>query len=251
MSALRIASIPVLVLLASRGERDLYLVCLAISLSTDLLDGLLARLLNQRTELGAKLDLWGDVGVLLSMPFALWRMWPEVLHSERWLIGAALASYVVSATLAMCKFRRLASYHSWLGKTAVMVLALGGFAAMFGWTLWLLRIGLLLITAAIIEEITISLLLTEARSDLPSWWHARRLAEPNKPSDKRSSAQFRHNHLKNSCNQLSEFVFGKGSGSAESLLPSRLSSLSYQWQEPFTSGPPRASSIDDIRREES
>jgi hypothetical protein len=42
---------------------------------------------------------------------------------------------------------------------------------MAGWATWPLRLGIVLITAAILEEIVISILLKEARTDVPSPWH--------------------------------------------------------------------------------
>ncbi len=176
LSGLRLASVPVLLLLAWRSQPNLYLICLAISLSTDLIDGALARLLRQQTDLGAKLDLWGDVGVLLSLPIALWWLWPDVLHREQWFIGATVACYAVSAGFASWKFGHPATYHTWCGKTFQTCLCLGTFVTLLGWADWPLRVGLILLNAAILEEIAISMVLTHPRSNVPSWWHARTLA---------------------------------------------------------------------------
>ena len=176
LSGLRIASIPLLVFLAWKGEARWYLICLGISLLTDLFDGLIARLLNQQTELGARLDQWGDVGVFLSWPLALWWLWPDVLLSERWFLGAAVVSYAGSAGFALWKFGRVASYHSWLGKTATVGLTIGAFIVMLGWAHWPFRVGILLLNGAILEEVVISLALKKPCSNVPSWWHARRLA---------------------------------------------------------------------------
>ncbi|MBI3867388.1 MAG: CDP-alcohol phosphatidyltransferase family protein [Verrucomicrobia bacterium] len=176
LSALRIASIPLLVFLAWKGEARLYLICFGIALSTDLLDGLIARLLNQRTDLGAKLDQWGDVGVFLSWPLALWWLWPEVLRSERWFLGTAVVSYAGSAGFALWKFGRVASYHSWLGKSATVVLTIGAIVVMLGWARWPFRVGILLLIGAIVEEVAISSSLNEPRSNVSSWWHARRMS---------------------------------------------------------------------------
>jgi phosphatidylglycerophosphate synthase len=175
LSGLRIASIPLLLLLAWKGEARLYIVCLGISLSTDLFDGLLARLLNQRTELGAKLDQWADAGVLLSLPLAIRWLWPDILHSERWFLGVAVVGYAGSASFAWWKFGRPATYHSWLGKTATLALSVGAFTMMLGWGLWFFRAGVVVMTVAVLEEFAISLVLKEPRVNVPSWWHARRM----------------------------------------------------------------------------
>ncbi len=176
LSGLRIASVPLLVFLAWSGQHKLFIICLTISLATDLLDGLLARLLKQETALGATLDLWGDAGVFLSLPLAFWWLWPDILSNERWFIGTTVASYAVSASFALWKFGGLANYHTWLGKTANVGLSVGALVAMLGWAPWLFRAGILLMNAAIFEELAIPLILRERRINLASWWHARRLA---------------------------------------------------------------------------
>lgn len=174
LSGLRIASVPLLLFLALKGEARLYLICLAVSLSTDLIDGPLARLLKQQTELGARLDVWGDAAVFLTLPVAIWCLWPDVLHREEWFIGAGVASYAVSAGFGLWKFGRPASYHTWFGKRAQAGFCIGTFVTLLGWAHWPFRAGLLLMIAAILEELAISLTLKEARSNVPSWWHARR-----------------------------------------------------------------------------
>lgn len=171
LSAFRLASAPLLLVFVGMGERGWYLGWFAVAWVTDFLDGQLARRLNLRTDFGAKLDLWADVAVLLTLPVALAVLWPPLLWGERWWIAAALAAYAASAGVAFWKFGALASYHTWLGKTAVLVLAVGAMVAMAGWASWPLRLGIQMITAAILEEIVISLLLKEARTDVPSPWH--------------------------------------------------------------------------------
>ena len=56
LSLLRLALVPVLVVAACLRETNLFLLLLAISLLSDLLDGYFARKLQQVTEFGARLD---------------------------------------------------------------------------------------------------------------------------------------------------------------------------------------------------
>lgn len=60
LSISRLALVPVLVALAYFGEAQAFLAVLAVSLLSDAFDGYIARKLNQTTELGARLDSWGD-----------------------------------------------------------------------------------------------------------------------------------------------------------------------------------------------
>jgi len=72
LSLLRLGLVPVLVGLALAGLGDVFLFILVISLMSDVLDGYLARKLNQTSELGAKLDSWGDVLTYASMILGLY-----------------------------------------------------------------------------------------------------------------------------------------------------------------------------------
>lgn len=166
-------------MLAWRGEARSYLICLGCSLATDFFDGLLARAWQQETELGAQLDLWGDVGVLLSLPVGMCFLWPEVLRRESWFIAAVVGLYAVSATLAWRKFGQLASYHTWYGKTAQASISVAAFLTLLGWVPWALRAGILIMMLAVLEEIAITLTLRQPVHNIPSWWHARQRSTSN------------------------------------------------------------------------
>ena len=61
LSGLRLVLAPVLLALAWFGYPNAFLVCLVVSLFSDLADGFLARRYGQVSELGAKLDGRGNV----------------------------------------------------------------------------------------------------------------------------------------------------------------------------------------------
>ena len=73
LSVLRLLLAPVLLWAAHQGQRDLFLWSLGLALITDLLDGHLARRWGQTTELGVKLDSWGDLTTYAAMAAGL--MW--------------------------------------------------------------------------------------------------------------------------------------------------------------------------------
>jgi phosphatidylglycerophosphate synthase len=72
----------------------LALILFVVSALTDWLDGFLARKLDAKSELGGKLDLWGDkilVGITL---LALWLGWPNVGRGDVGLLDGLLADQV-------------------------------------------------------------------------------------------------------------------------------------------------------------
>ena len=71
LTVLRIVLVPVIVILLIQGQYAKALVCFVIAGVTDGLDGLLARILNQQTVVGAYLDPVADKALVISMFTAL------------------------------------------------------------------------------------------------------------------------------------------------------------------------------------
>ena len=67
LTVLRIVLVPVIVILLIQGQHGKALVCFVIAGITDGLDGLLARILNQTTVVGAYLDPVADKALVISM----------------------------------------------------------------------------------------------------------------------------------------------------------------------------------------
>ena len=88
---------------------------------TDVLDGYLARKLNQVTELGSRLDSWADN--LLVISAILWtalRM-PEIFTENLFLMFTALGFYGIFLLVGAVKFHRFANLHLYLSKFATLV----------------------------------------------------------------------------------------------------------------------------------
>ena len=123
LSLSRLALVPVLITLAYFGKAQAFLAVLAISLLSDVFDGYLARKLNQTSELGAKLDSWGDVLTYGCMILGLYWIWPQVFAQQVWFLVAATLSFVVPVAYALGKFGEYPSYHTLGAKTAAVLTA--------------------------------------------------------------------------------------------------------------------------------
>src|SRR5258705_13410940 len=110
LSCLRIVLVPVLLALAWGDHPETFLVCFILSLLTDATDGLLALRFNQATDLGARLDSWGDLLTCLALPLCGWWLRPEVVRQEALWLGVGIASYLAAALPGALKFSRLTSY---------------------------------------------------------------------------------------------------------------------------------------------
>jgi CDP-diacylglycerol--glycerol-3-phosphate 3-phosphatidyltransferase len=180
LSIFRLVSAPVLVLLALAGHREGFLLLLAVGFASDAVDGIVARGTGQTTQLGARLDSLADVAVYSAMAIALFLLWPELVRRELVAFSAIVLSFTVPALVGLARFGRFTSYHTILTKLAVGVTAVGFYVMVFDLSVWPFRIAALFAVLAALEEIAITTILPEERSNV--WSLGRVLRERRRDS---------------------------------------------------------------------
>jgi CDP-diacylglycerol--glycerol-3-phosphate 3-phosphatidyltransferase len=168
ITSLRILAAPFLLYLAWSGQKTWFLILLIFSLATDAVDGFVARKLNQVSEFGARLDSWGDFGLFVITLLCVWRLWPELARREGVFIFLFMAAFFLPILIGFIKFQRLTSYHTWLAKASGILLSLG-VTILLIWENGLVfrfSVGLFMLSA--LEEIAITLVLTEWQSNVPT-----------------------------------------------------------------------------------
>jgi CDP-diacylglycerol--glycerol-3-phosphate 3-phosphatidyltransferase len=176
ISGCRLATAPVLLVLAWYGYAHTFLVVTAASFASDVLDGALARRLGHTSALGAKLDSVSDFVLYLTLPLGAWWLWPAIVRRESPLFLTVLACCVLPPLVAFGKFHRVTSYHTWGVKLAA--LAVGGSAMVLfaGGPAWLFHLAVPVSVLAAVEEIAITLVLREPQANVRSLWHVRHAA---------------------------------------------------------------------------
>jgi CDP-diacylglycerol---glycerol-3-phosphate 3-phosphatidyltransferase len=175
LSASRILLAPVLVALAATERETLFLILLAISLLTDALDGYLARLLNQTSELGVKLDSWGDLLTYVTMAAGLLLLWPHFFRSEFWFLAMGTGFYLLPMIAGLLKFGALPKFHTWAAKLAAVLIAPSYFVlALFG-NPWPFRVVICFHIWVALEEFLIVYILQRYETNVPTFIHARNL----------------------------------------------------------------------------
>ena len=177
LTALRVVLAPIIVLLAIMQPSPIaFGVCLIIAFLSDVFDGIFARRLNVATPNLRRLDSIADSIFYLCATFAAWKLYPTVITEHMLaliLLGALEAARYI---FDLRKFGREASYHMWSSKLWGVALFAGFFS--------LLALGAsgIAVSAAIyigiiadIEGLAISVILTEWKTDVPSFIHAIRL----------------------------------------------------------------------------
>ena len=175
LSALRLVLAPVLVWLAWTGQPTAFLVTLSVSLLSDLTDGWFARRYNQATQLGTLLDSYGDFATYMTVPLCAWWLWPDLIRREAWYAAAVVASYVFPIVLGYLKYGRLTSYHTYGAKLSAVVVGASALALFAGGPPLPFRISTWVLVLAELEEIAITTILPEWRTNVPSILHARRM----------------------------------------------------------------------------
>jgi len=175
LSAFRVACAPLLLALAWRGERDVFLALFAVGLLSDLLDGALARQRGQESELGARLDQWGDFALWIALPLGAWWLWPEVIVREKGYLALALACMLLPTAIAWLRYRSVPGYHTWSVKVGAVLMGVGVALLLLFDLAWAFRAAALFQVVCAVDELGITSLLPECRNDVPSVFHAARL----------------------------------------------------------------------------
>lgn len=149
----------------------LFFVLFGLMLLSDVLDGLIARMLDQCSEEGARLDSYGDILTYLSTPLAAWWLWPELLKEEFYYVIAAIIIFILPAFFALLKFGKLASYHTRITKISAVLMSAGvvmllGFEKPF-----LFHVAIYFLVLEMLENIAITLILSKPKSNVTSLWY--------------------------------------------------------------------------------
>ncbi|MDA7815842.1 CDP-alcohol phosphatidyltransferase family protein [Porticoccaceae bacterium] len=168
LSLLRLALVPVLVGLASAQRGDIFLVVLAVSLLSDVLDGYLARKLGLVSELGAKLDSWGDILTYAAMILGLHLIWPDIFDKQAEFLFAAMMSFILPTLLAFRKFGAYPSYHTWGAKLAAVLIAPAYYVLILADADSFFRVVILFHLLVAAEEMAITFILNRPRSNVGS-----------------------------------------------------------------------------------
>jgi cardiolipin synthase (CMP-forming) len=163
---------PLLLYLAWVGHTYLYVLLLCLSFFSDLIDGMLARMLSLESALGAALDTWSDFVIYVTLPITAWWLWPALVRQEIAYVLIIVLGFTVPALIGTLKFRAVPSYHTWGAKIAAACVASTMLLMVLVGPVWPFRFAALISLAAALEEIAITLVLTGPRADVRSLWHA-------------------------------------------------------------------------------
>jgi phosphatidylglycerophosphate synthase len=180
VSVLRIALMPAVLAAAIAGSRSWFVVLIVITLSTDALDGMLARWLDAYSELGRKLDSVADYLTMIIGLAGITLLWPEVVHRELLWIVTGLVAFFIVVVYGFVRLGRAPCYHTWASKALAVACALSLIPLLSGGSPLPFRVVIVLQVLAALEEVVIVMLVPWHVGQVATVWHAR---------------QIRHRHL--------------------------------------------------------
>lgn len=172
VSFIRILMAPVLLSLAINQQPMWFLAILIFSEFTDLLDGFLARQLNQITELGSHLDSWGDFTIYSTITLCAWILWPDIVRQQLPAVIIIISCLILPVILGLIKFKKLTSYHTWSVKAAVAITILAYILLFSGLLDWPIKLAAVVSLYAALEEIAITLIMRDEHVDVRSFLQA-------------------------------------------------------------------------------
>ena len=172
LSGARAAAVPVLLVLALQGRETAFTWVLIPALLSDIFDGWIARKYGLESRLGAILDSVADSLMLFVSFYGIWVFHPDVIRGHAWLCGIAMGLWVLEDVLALARYRRLSSFHTYLSKVVANLLGFFiGWLFLFGFEPWMLYLAAGISIIASLEEIALLKVLPQWRADVRGlWW---------------------------------------------------------------------------------
>lgn len=171
----RIFAAPFLLGLIWFDERLIFAILLAISYSTDAIDGFLARKLEITSPRGSQLDSFGDQITLIIGLIGLFVFEKGFIKTNLVIILIAFIPYIIQMILAYAKYGKATAFHTYLAKLSAILQSIFILWALFlspNYTLFYIMIVVGLLET--FEEITLIFMFKVWASDVKGIYWAMR-----------------------------------------------------------------------------
>jgi phosphatidylglycerophosphate synthase len=158
------------------GKLHIFKWMLAISFLTDALDGFLARRFHVVSITGARIDSIADDLTMLMAILGIVFFAPDFIRQNLPMVLVLTGLYLLQMALALVKYGKLTSFHTYLAKCAAVLQAVYLILFFFlpDWPVVLFYIAAVATLLDLVEEIILVLLLPDWQSDVKGVWWARK-----------------------------------------------------------------------------
>ena len=167
LSFYRLISVPILFYVAYTGREQLFFYWFLFNISTDALDGFIARTFNLQTQFGAKLDSIADFAMYVLAMYAMLHLKWNALENYALSFYLIIFYYLFIDIFSLMKFKEIASLHLISSKINGIVQSIFfillftiGFSPVFYWFMFTLA------TYSFIENMYYLIKIDKMRSDL-------------------------------------------------------------------------------------
>jgi len=172
----RLLLAPIILCLAyfvGESSKIAILILMYLGLISDILDGIIARKQNTSTEKLRRLDSQTDMIFWLSIGFATWFLYPELISENSISISIILLMEVSVYGISIAKFKKETCTHAFLSKLWGLTLLIA-FTSLIGFNHAGIPFSMAIILGIIshVDRILITLLLPTWTHDIPSTYHA-------------------------------------------------------------------------------
>lgn len=167
LSVARIVAAPLLVFLAVTGHETAFTWVLVPALLSDIADGLIARVFQLQSKLGALLDSVADTLLLFASIVGIWSFHREVIDQHAFAGILLVGAWLLENIVALVRYGRLSSFHTYVSKVAGYLLGIFvGVLFVFGFHSWLLYAAVGVSVLGNLEELALLKMLPEWRPDV-------------------------------------------------------------------------------------
>jgi CDP-diacylglycerol--glycerol-3-phosphate 3-phosphatidyltransferase len=172
ITGLRLLAVPVLLALAATRHETEFAWLLIAAMLSDIADGWLARAFALETPLGAFLDSVADSALMFVAVYGIWVFHRAVMTEYALLCWTAVGLWGLENVLALARYGRLSSFHTYLSKVTANVLGVFiGVLFVIGFYPWMFHLAIGLTILASLEELALLGVLGEWRTDVRGlWW---------------------------------------------------------------------------------
>ena len=172
----RLLLAPTILILAyfiGENAKMLIVILMYLGLISDILDGIIARKQNISSEQLRRMDSQTDMIFWLSIGFATWFLYPELIARNSVFIWTILAMELACYVISLLKFKKETCTHAFLSKLWGISL-LVAFTSLIGFNHAGIPFTVAIVMGLIshIDRILITLILPKWTHDIPSTYHA-------------------------------------------------------------------------------
>ncbi len=166
LSLYSLLTFPIVLAFLLFGNERIFVILLVINLVTDVLDGLIARVFHQETEIGARLDTLADFGTYILAILGVFIFKWEDFRPFQVYFYFFLGLFLLPIFITLIKFGRTSSLHLYSNKIAGYIQGFFFFTLfVFGFYPWFFWIMLISGYIAFSEDTVIHLISREIKSN--------------------------------------------------------------------------------------